>query len=86
MPEVKPEVRPEVTKFDEIPQCATGLELIKLYKVWSFQGAVFKLGFSDHLVYTGWIYFSAKKIGFVCIIITVAVCFLVRSQYRGCIC
>ena len=27
--------------------------------------------------------YLAKKIGFVCIIITVAVCFLVRSQYRG---
>ena len=47
LPEVKPEVRPEVTKyekFNEIPQCATGLELVKLYKVWSFQG---KQGFSD---------------------------------------
>ena len=37
LPEVKTEIKSN-ERFDEIPQCATGLELIKLYKVWSFQG------------------------------------------------
>ena len=37
LPEVKPDVKSN-RAFQEIPQCATGLELIKLYKVWSFQG------------------------------------------------
>ena len=39
LPEVKPEVKSnELFHSQEIPQCATGLEIIKLYKVWSFQG------------------------------------------------
>ena len=37
LPEVKSEVK-STEIFEEIPQCATGLELIKLYKIWSFQG------------------------------------------------
>ena len=37
LPGVESEVKSNET-FEEIPQCATGLELIKLYKVWSFQG------------------------------------------------